>query len=319
MNCKLCGSEKTETITKESEMVNFLKGGGKCQFDLYDVICHKLEQVEGIREKKIIIYPFGVVGAVTKGVLNTYFEIKEELIIDNYLCQKNRNIEKIDYLSRLSLGEYLILFACNNPEIYWELYNALEEYVDSQYIIKLFELTNNRVGRHSYGPICDQTGVKVEIGSFCSFAEGSAVIGNHDVYITSHEFVSFPIQETWKDHPGYVPGIKVKRPRQLKMTRIGNDVWIGRNALIIAGTTIGNGVIIGAGAVVTKDIPDYAIAVGVPAKIIKYRYSEEQIQKMNSIAWWNWPDEKICKFYDDFYLDIETFIEKHGEGLPENL
>ena len=86
---------------------------------------------------------------------------------------------------------------------------------------------------------------------------------------------------------------------------------IGRNALIIAGCKIGNGVIIGAGAVVTKDIPDYAVAVGVPAKIVQYRYTQEQIYKMLKIAWWNWTDEKICEVYDDFYLDVEKFIAKY--------
>ena len=169
---------------------------------------------------------------------------------------------------------------------YNELYQNLKCYFDPSHILELFPHDHKIVGRHSYGPICNQAG-NISIGNFCSFAEGSAVVGNHDVYISSHEFVSYPNKIGWLNHPGYVPGIEVAKPRKIKETYIGNDVWIGRNALIIAGCKIGNGVIIGAGAVVTKDIPDYAVAVGVPAKIVQYRYTQEQIYKMLKIAWWH--------------------------------
>lgn len=91
---------------------------------------------------------------------------------------------------------------------------------------------------------------------------------------------------------------------------IGNDVWLGKNVILTNGVTIGNGVRVGAGAVVTKDLPDYAIAVGVPARIIGYRFTPEQIQKLNKIAWWDWPIEKIRECYDDF-ADINIFLQKH--------
>ena len=65
-----------------------------------------------------------------------------------------------------------------------------------------------------------------------------------------------------------------------------------------------------AGAIITKDVPDYAIVAGVPAKIIGYRFKEDQIEKLNKIEWWNWSDQKINECYEDF-LDIEIFINKH--------
>ena len=76
---------------------------------------------------------------------------------------------------------------------------------------------------------------------------------------------------------------------------IGNDVWIGYEAVILAGVSIGDGAIIGARAVVTKDVPPYTIVGGVPAKSIKKRFSDETISSLLSIQWWNWSKEKISK------------------------
>lgn len=98
---------------------------------------------------------------------------------------------------------------------------------------------------------------------------------------------------------------------KLSKIKIGNDVWLGKNVIITNGVNIGNGVIAAAGAVITKDVPDYAVVAGVPARIIKYRYKEEQIKELNKIAWWNWSDDKNRECYEDFYLEIDVFIEKH--------
>lgn len=74
---------------------------------------------------------------------------------------------------------------------------------------------------------------------------------------------------------------------------IGHDVWLGHNVTVHAGVTIGHGAAIGSGSVVTKDIPPYAVAVGVPAKVIKYRFSDDVIEKLLDIKWWDWPCEKL--------------------------
>ena len=76
---------------------------------------------------------------------------------------------------------------------------------------------------------------------------------------------------------------------------IGNDVWIGYEAVILSGVTIGDGAIIGTRAVVTKDVPPYTIVGGSPAKVLKKRFSDDIIDKLLKIKWWNWPVEKIAR------------------------
>ena len=76
---------------------------------------------------------------------------------------------------------------------------------------------------------------------------------------------------------------------------VGNDVWIGYEAVILSGVTIGDGAVIGARAVVTKDVPPYTIVGGVPAKPNKKRFSEENIKKLQSIRWWDWKKKKIAE------------------------
>ena len=117
---------------------------------------------------------------------------------------------------------------------------------------------------------------------------------------------------------GVIPELK-----HLKMSRIkrkgeiliGNDVWIGSDVSIMGGVTIHNGAVVAANSVVTKDVPPYAIVGGNPAKIIKYRCSQETIDKLNKIKWWNWSPEVISERAEDFELSLEEFSNKYyGEN-----
>jgi serine acetyltransferase len=88
-------------------------------------------------------------------------------------------------------------------------------------------------------------------------------------------------------------------------------VWIGANSTIMSGIKIGNGAIVAAGSTVTKDVPSYAIVAGNPAKVVKYRFTEEQIEKLLSIAWWDWDEQKIKDNAIDMWSDnIDGFINK---------
>lgn len=91
---------------------------------------------------------------------------------------------------------------------------------------------------------------------------------------------------------------------------IGNDVWIGANVTILGGVRIGNGAIIGAGAVVAKDVPPYAVVVGNPAKVIKYRFDEKTIDNLQKIKWWNWSDDKV-KENIDLIKEPQKFLAKY--------
>ncbi len=100
--------------------------------------------------------------------------------------------------------------------------------------------------------------------------------------------------------------------RRAKKVHVGHDVWLGHNVIVMGGVTIGNGAVIGSGAIVTKDVPPYAICVGNPARVIKYRFEKEIIEHLEEIQWWNWEHEKLKMAMNDFH-DIEFFIQKYGD------
>jgi phosphonate metabolism protein (transferase hexapeptide repeat family) len=101
--------------------------------------------------------------------------------------------------------------------------------------------------------------------------------------------------------------------RQARVT-IGHDVWIGRAAIVLPGRSIGTGAVIGAGAVVTKDVAPYTIVAGNPARVIRRRFSEEISERLQALQWWDWPHGRLRAALDDFRaLPVEAFVEKYEE------
>lgn len=100
----------------------------------------------------------------------------------------------------------------------------------------------------------------------------------------------------------------VDKAEELKYVHIGNDVFIGANVTILSDLKIGDGAIIAAGAVVTKDVPPYAIVGGVPAKIIKYRFDSDTIRRFLQVKWWNFDDDKL-KLVEKYYSSPKEFFE----------
>jgi acetyltransferase-like isoleucine patch superfamily enzyme len=95
-----------------------------------------------------------------------------------------------------------------------------------------------------------------------------------------------------------------------KEINIGNDVFIGANVVVLDGVNIGDGAVIGAGAVVSKDIPPYAIAVGCPIQIKKYRFEKETINHLIKLKWWDWDFDRL-KSVEDSFFDVETFLKNN--------
>lgn len=104
----------------------------------------------------------------------------------------------------------------------------------------------------------------------------------------------------------------VDKIEERKLITIGNDVFIGANVTILDGVTIGDGAVIGAGAVVSKDIPPYAIAVGCPIRIIRYRFDEDTRKKLLQIKWWNL-DEEHLQDVERMIFDVEGFVKKYAK------
>lgn len=141
----------------------------------------------------------------------------------------------------------------------------------------------------SIGPRC--TIINVEIGSFCSISWNVTINArNHDVDFASTS--AFPYVKRF----GYVEFDSINH----STAKIGHDVWIGTGAVLLEGIHIGNGAVVAAGSVVTKNVPPYAIVAGVPAKIIRYRFSEELINKITQSEWWLWSDDKLLDNIDMF-------------------
>lgn len=156
-------------------------------------------------------------------------------------------------------------------------------------------LVNVTIGRYSYvGAACSIN--NVSIGSFCSIASYCAIGGgNHPISYVSTSPVFLAGRNIFKVNFAEI------EYDEAPCTNIGNDVWIGEACFIRAGVNIGDGAIIGAHAVVTKDVPPYAVVAGVPAEIIRFRFDEETIRELLNCSWWDWPEDLLSSRASLFY------------------
>lgn len=174
----------------------------------------------------------------------------------------------------------------------------------------LYDPSRLTMGRHSYGdPLVatfDGATDRVTIGSFVSIAPGVVLMdgGNHRTdWVTTYPLrIRLGLPGAHEDGHPFSKG----------PIEIGNDVWIGREARILSGVTIGHGAVVAGYAVVTKDVRPYAIVGGNPAREIRRRFTDAQVDALLRIAWWEWPEERIAAEVDALSSpDIDAFIARH--------
>lgn len=148
--------------------------------------------------------------------------------------------------------------------------------------------------------------VHADIGKFCSIAGGVIVgMGTH----TIDKISTSPIF-TEKDNSTKHSWVDTSIVNPYKRVKVGNDVWIGERAIVMGGVTIEDGAVIGAGAIVTKNVPPYAVVAGVPAKLLYYRFPQDQIKLLLRHPWWEIPEQELKEHIQIFQTskNVEKMI-----------
>jgi len=161
----------------------------------------------------------------------------------------------------------------------------------------------DKIGKYTYINKYCLIEKNTTIGRFCSVAYNVKIgLGSHPVdWVSTHQFAYDPKYK-------FVNESRQFENKESTKTVIGNDVWIGANAIILAGVNVGDGAIIGANSLVTEDVEPYAVVHGTPAKFSRYRFEKPTIEDLLNIKWWNWDDEKI-KENTDLFNDPTKLIQ----------
>lgn len=180
--------------------------------------------------------------------------------------------------------------------------------------VRLYNCTlsnQSRVDAFSY--IAPNAGLHAtHVGRYCSIGDNVTILSNHPTdRISSHPFTYENIfGQPFQSQADSLAPFSNKLPT----TTIGHDVWIGAGVRIKSGITIGNGCIVGAGSVVTKDIPDYSIVGGVPAKLIRKRFDEPTIERLNALQWWQYNLIGLNLTWDDIHATLDQLEAKVAAG-----
>ncbi|THB77166.1 MAG: acetyltransferase [Desulfobulbaceae bacterium] len=183
---------------------------------------------------------------------------------------------------------------------------SLGHYVE---IAEEANIAKSSVGDYSY--VMERADIIYsQIGKFSNIASDVRINpGNHPVdWVSQHHFLYRLKQYGFgeQDNEAFFNW------RELQQVTIGHDTWIGHRAIILPGVTVGNGAVIAAGAVVSKDVAPYSIVAGVPAKPLRTRFPKAIWQHLEETKWWDWDHETIKSRLNDFY-DIRRFLQRYGE------
>ena len=209
----------------------------------------------------------------------------------------------------------LVYASC--PEVVYgkKLYGSYGDSVETCIIgknVKLYSpynVSESVIGDYTY--IARNSWISIAtIGKFCSI--GPNLVCGWGIHPTDG-LSTAPMFFSTRKQNGMTLSSNDKIEERKKIS-IGNDVFIGANVTILDGVSIGDGAVIGAGAVVSKDIPPYAIAVGCPIKIIRYRFGSAHIAELRRIKWWDFDDEKL-KDVEKYFFDIDEFIRRNSKDV----
>lgn len=192
-----------------------------------------------------------------------------------------------------------------------DLRDKWTEYSAPEFMAQDKRFKNYKIGEFTYGnPTIlrwdDET--QLTIGKYCSIAEGVTIVlggGHRTDWVTTYPLsVFFDELNHCAGHPSTKGNIC-----------IGNDVWIGYGATVLSGVEIGDGAVVAANATVIKDVPPYAIVGGNPARLIKFRFDEETIRRLEQISWWNWSHKTVLERGEKLLSnDISAFLDHFDKG-----
>lgn len=169
---------------------------------------------------------------------------------------------------------------------------------------------NSTIGDYSY---CDRYAdiANAHIGKFSNIASYTRIgPTDHPMQRASLHHFLYRSQDYW---PEVEHDSEFFAHRASRLAYVGHDTWIGHAAIIRPEVRIGHGAVVAAGAVVTKDVPDYMIVAGIPAKPLRARFPGDIASRLINLAWWDWPHEKLKQALPDFRaLSIEAFLDKHA-------
>ena len=306
---------------------------------LYKFCQYKIGQIiADCNGRNIVVWGTGKCGLVIYDVLRQinikvkYFVDKEYRIKKEYCNIPVYSPDKINVLK-----DYVIIAIRNHDEsikeAIWSCGYKGNDYIDlaieKKYNEEDIVYKNCLIGKYTYGykELLYDYPLATKIGRYCSINGTARIWNNHSTQcITTHPFLDYKMfcatDEEYEQRKSFCEKYGQNKEnadfenspiRNNKPVIIGNDVWIGANVIILPGTKIGDGAILAAGAVITRNVEPYAIVGGVPAKIIKKRFSDEVIEKMLCIKWWDWEDSEIKKNLELFYQP-EKFVEKFYES-----
>lgn len=198
-------------------------------------------------------------------------QITESIVDESSICYNNTRLTKSEIGPKCTIGDNSILFK-----------SRLE---GSNVINRGCFISDSEMGFATY------TGMNciiknTNIGKYCDLSWNLSLGGANHHYMRTMKFSEYHLNQILN---GSSPIIAKPDPP----TVIGNDVWIGNGAIVLRGVNVGDGAVIGAGAVVTRDVEPYTIVVGIPAKPIKKRFSDDIIAELLELQWWNWTVDKI--------------------------